>query len=170
MSKQVRIDIQCPNCSHQYSDNFFRTIWGENASFRNMVMRDEVNIATCPHCGHKFHLPLAMMYVDVEKGFAVWWEPNHDPGVDSDSAAYARMFGTNSYYAKAPRIKDWEEFKRVINEYYSGQRVGGAIEKMDISALKGALKETKGKSKKGGCAGILLSVVLLNILTLFFVL
>ena len=162
MSKQVRIDIECPNCHNQYSDNFFRTIWGENEAFRRMVMNNEVNIAKCPHCGHQFHLPLAMMYVDVEKGFAVWWEPNHDPGVDSDAAAYAQMFGANSYYAQAPRIKGWEEFKCVINEFYSGQRVGGPIQKMDISALK----QMQHKSKKSGCAGVLLSILL--ILGLFF--
>lgn len=157
MSKQVRIDIECPNCHNQYSGNFFRTIWGENEAFRNMVMNNEVNIAKCPHCGHQFHLPLAMMYVDVQKGFAVWWEPNHDPGVDSDSAAYANMFGANSYYAQAPRIKDWEEFKCVINEFYSGQRVGGPIVKMDLSAIKGA----QSKQKKGGCAGVFLTLLIL---------
>ena len=27
----------------------------------------------------------------------------------------ARMFGEKSFYATAPRVKDWEEFKRTIN-------------------------------------------------------
>lgn len=157
MSKLVKIEIECPNCSHQYQDNFFRTIWGENEAFRNKVMNNDVNIAICPHCGYKFHLPLAMMYVDVQEGFAVWWEPNHDPGVDSDQEAYAKMFGANSYYAKAPRVVDWEEFKRVINEYYLGQRVGGAIEKMDISALN----QVQNNSKKSGCAALFLSIFLI---------
>lgn len=157
MSKLVKIDIECPNCGHHYTGDFFRTIWGEQESLRNKVMNDDVNIASCPHCGHQFHLPLAMMYVDVQKGFAVWWEPNHDPGVDYDSEGYAKMFGPNSYYAKAPRIKDWQEFKRVISEYYSGQRVGGAIQKMDLSALK----QMQNKPKKSGCAGVLLSILLI---------
>ena len=158
MSKQVKIAIQCPKCSHQYTGNFFRTIWGENEVNRDMVMEDRINIATCPSCGHQFHLPLAMMYVDVEKGFAVWWEPNHDPGVDSDSISYAKMFGVNSYYAKAPRISDWNEFKRVINEYYRGIRVGGPIEKMDIKALTG----NQNKSKKRGCLGVFLAFIVFS--------
>lgn len=136
MSKLVKIAIECPKCSHQYTGDFFRTIWGENEANRSMVMEDRINIAKCPSCGHQFHLPLAMMYVDVQKGFAVWWEPNHDPGIDSDSASYAKMFGVNSYYAKAPRISDWEEFKRVVKEYDDGIRVGSPIEKMDFKSIK----------------------------------
>lgn len=100
MSKLVKIAIECPKCSHQYTGDFFRTIWGENEANRSMVMEDRINIAKCPSCGHQFHLPLAMMYVDVQKGFAVWWEPNHDPGIDSDSASYAKMFGVNSFMQK----------------------------------------------------------------------
>jgi len=163
MSKLVKIAIECPKCSHQYTGDFFRTIWGEHESNRSMVMEDRINIATCPHCGHKFHLPLAMMYVDVVKGFAVWWEPNHDPGIDSDTAGYEKMFGVNSYYAKAPRIADWEEFKQVINDYYSGKIKASPIEKMDINALKDSLKASMGSNtkttSKSGCAGVLVLLI-----------
>lgn len=124
-----------------------------------MVMEDRVNIATCPHCGHKFHLPLAMMYVDAQAGFAVWWEPNHDPGVDSDSAGYAKIFGATSYYATAPRIADWEEFKLTIRKYYRGELVGGSITKMDISALQSTSKQN-GK----GCLSVLLFIVIIPVL------
>lgn len=156
MSKRVKIEIECPHCHQQYADEFFRTYWGEDEKMRANLMNDNVNIASCPHCGHKFHLPLAMMYVDVQAKFAVWWEPNHDPGIDSDSQGYAQIFGARSFYATAPRIADWEEFKRTINKYYCGELVGGPIEKMDISALKGSMN----KGSKSGCLGmILLSVI-----------
>lgn len=150
MSKQVRINIECPNCHNQYSGNFFRTIWGENTNNRQMVMNDEINIATCPHCGHKFHLPLAMMYVDVEKGFAVWWEPNHDPGIDSDTAAYRGMFGPKNFYSEAPRIADWNEFKSVINEFYDGKRIASPVDTSSFGSIS-----KLGKTKKSGCAGVL---------------
>lgn len=149
MSKRVKIGIKCPHCGQQYAGDFFRTYWGESENMRANLMNDNVNIATCPYCGHKFHLPLAMMYVDVQARFAVWWEPNPDPGIDSDSREYARMFGAKSFYATAPRIADWEEFKRTINKYYRGEFVGGPIEKMDLSALGGS---TVGK-KNSGCLG-----------------
>ena len=151
MSKQVKIAITCPECNGHYEDNFFRTIWGEHEGNRRMVMEDRINIATCPHCGHKFHLPLAMMYVDVVKGFAVWWEPNHDPGVDSDTAGYRKLMGPNSYYAKAPRIADWEEFKRVINEYYVGKR---ECQPIDLNQFK-SIADIGKQKKKSGCAGMI---------------
>lgn len=62
------------------------------------------------------------------------------------------------YYAKAPRISDWEEFKRVVKEYDDGIRVGSPIEKMDFKALKGSMSP----SKKSGCAGILLALIVLS--------
>ena len=158
MSKLVKIAIECPRCSYRYIGDFFRTIWGENEANRSLVLEDKVNIAKCPSCGHQFHLPLAMMYVDVQKGFAVWWEPNYDPGVDSDTASYAKMFGANSYYAKAPRISDWEEFKRVVKEYDAGIRVGDPIEKMDISALAG----NKSQSKRRGCSGVFFALMIVS--------
>ena len=111
MSKLVKIAIECPKCSHQYTGDFFRTIWGEHESNRNMVMEDRINIAKCPSCGHQFHLPLAMMYVDVQKGFAVWWEPSHDPGVDSDSASY--QYVCFDMLARRRSVSD-------DNRYYSG--------------------------------------------------
>ena len=157
MSKLVKIAIECPKCSHQYSGDFFRTIWGENEANRSMVMEDRINIAKCPSCGYQFHLPLAMMYVDVQKGFAVWWEPNHDPGIDSDSASYAKMFGANSYYAKAPRIQDWEDFKDTVKKYYTGELKANPITKFDINALKGVAAGKK--SKKSGCQGFAILLI-----------
>jgi len=160
MSKQVDIQITCPNCGQVYTNNFFRTISGEHESNRNIVIEDRINIAKCPLCNHSFHLPLAMMYVDVKKGFAVWWEPNHDEGVDSDAAGYVKIFGCNSYYAQAPRIADWNKFKETINQYYDGTLVGGEVEKMDLSALK-----NDKKSNKSGCLGVcIFATALISIL------
>lgn len=156
MSKQVKINIECPHCSHQYTGDFFRTIWGENPSLRALVMDDKVNIAKCPHCGYEFHLPLGMMYVDIKQGFAVWWEPNHDPGIDSDARGYAQMMGPQSFYATAPRIADWHEFKETINKYYRGELTGGPITKMDPSVLFS--NSGKKVPKKSGCLGVVIAL------------
>lgn len=151
MSKKIALEIICSNCKKTYTDNFFRTYWGESESMRTALMNDTINIATCPHCGYQFHVPLAMMYVDVQTGFAIWWEPQYDPGIDSDTKVYSQIFGSNSFYATAPRIADWEEFKRTINKYYSGELIGKPIEKMDFSALRRSVSNTK----KRGCLGVI---------------
>lgn len=144
MSKLVDATITCPQCGQDYPVKLFRTLWGEHESLRAKVMNDDVNVCSCPHCHYSFKAPYPFMYVDVNVGFAVWWEPTHDAGIDSDAVSYARMFGVNSFYAKAPRIEDWNEFKNTIMKYYSGELVGGKIEKMDLSTLR-KTSQTKGK-------------------------
>lgn len=158
MSKIVDIGINCPHCGKQYEAKVFRTFWGEGNTSRYKVYDDEINIVTCPHCGHSFHAPLAMMYVDCQAGFAVWWEPFHDDGIDSDIAAYKSMFGSNSYYAKAPRIQDWEEFKDTIRNFYSGELKASPIEKFDVAALKKAMQPQPQK-KSSGCLGMFTALV-----------
>ena len=129
MSKRVDATITCPGCGRQYPVKLYRTIWGEYEENRDLVMNDQAN-------------------------FAVWWEPQHDPSVDTDTQGFARMFGAGSFYATAPRVQDWEEFKRTINRYYSGELVGGPVEKMNFGI---------GSNKKGGCLGTLLLLLLSSI-------
>lgn len=166
MSKIVNFQTECPQCGNQYIAKVFRTLWGDGCTADNFESRltDNTNIVTCPHCKHSFRLPLGLMYVDVQAGFAVWWEPQHDPGIDSDAQSYAAMFGANSYYATAPRIADWEEFKQVIREYYQGKRVGGKIEKMDINALKKSMAPAP--KKKNGCLGSFVLIASISIAAL----
>lgn len=147
MSRLVDATITCPKCGTKYPVKLFRTLWGENDALRDRVMSDEVNVCCCPNCKFSFKAPFPFMYIDVEVGFAVWWEPEHDPGIDLDTAGYAKMFGSTSYYATAPRIKDWQEFKETIQKYYRGELVGGKIERVDLSELK----RTKPKQKTSGC-------------------
>jgi hypothetical protein len=162
MSKLVDATITCPHCGKEYPTKLFRTIWGEHELNRNMVLNDRINVPECPYCGFSFKAPFPFMYVDVHVGFAVWWEPQYDAGIDSDLRGYAQMFGVNSYYATAPRIASWEEFKQVIREYYQGKRVGGKIEKMDV----GALKKIMTPQKKSGCLESLILMLVTVAITL----
>ena len=158
MSKILDIQVNCPNCGNQYQAKVFRTLWGDGCTADNFNTRlnDNTNVVSCPHCGHSFRAPLALMYVDCEAGFAVWWEPVHDDGVDSDINGYAAMFGADSYYAKAPRVKDWEDFKFTIYQYYTGQLKANPITKLDINVLKQQLGNSKSTKKKSGCLGVLI--------------
>ena len=98
-----------------------------------------------------------MMYVDCKKGFAVWWEPIHDSGIDNETIAYSNMFGAESYYAKAPRIQDWEDFKDTVKKYYTGELKANPITKFDINALKGVAAGKK--SEKSGCLGFVILLI-----------
>lgn len=169
MSKLVEFQIECPSCKQGYQAKVWRSLWGDGCTANDFTSRltDETNVVTCPHCGHSFRLPLGLMYVDCKAGFAVWYEPQPDPGIDNDTRQYAAMFGADSYYAQAPRVKDWDEFKRTICRYYTGELKANPISKFDFGAIK---KQTPQPSKqsKSGCLGMALCIIIP--LTLLFIL
>lgn len=151
MSRILDATITCPNCGRPYEVKLFRTLWGDGGTADdNALTDDKVNIVKCPHCEYSFRAPLAFMYVDCKKDFAVWWEPSYDAGIDEDAAGYAAMFGPDSYYAQAPRIQDWDEFKATVRKYYTGELRANPISKFDIEALKSATQ----RKKNGGCLGV----------------
>ncbi len=114
MSKKVGANIQCPECSHSFPTQLYRSIWVEESANRSLIMNDQINAVTCPKC--KFHLRLEFPFLatNVKRGFALWYEPYPDPQIDKDAEGYRKMMGANSFYAKAPRISDWSEFKRTL--------------------------------------------------------
>ncbi len=108
------------------------------------------------------------MYVDVKKQFAVWWEPVSDSQIDQDAIGYAKMFGEGNFYHTAPRIKNWEEFKRTVRRYDSGELKANPIkinqqqQEAFKGVMKGMLKDMKKENKKNsGCLGVFLFLFLL---------
>jgi hypothetical protein len=95
------------------------------------------------------------MYTDVRRQFAVWYEPVHDDSIDVDMNGYKLHMGANSYFATAPRIKDWQEFKDTIIKFENGVLKGNtptpSKESLDVfanflenlSAKKDQYKKTK---------------------------
>jgi len=148
MSKRVEAKITCPNCKHQFDFRLFRSIWGEYPENRELVMSDKINVATCPSCGVSTKLEFPFIYTNAKQFFAVWWEPEYDPQIDSDNAVYAKMMGANNYLATAPRIKDWDDFKDTIRQFEKGELKGqpGEIS----SEMKGQM-EGLSKKKSSGC-------------------
>ena len=127
-------------------------------------MNDQINVVNCPRCNTKYKVPSALMYVDIKKQFAVWWEPIYDDQIDIDSSAYGQMFGEGNFYQKAPRISDWNEFKNTINKFYRGELNANPIEvspeqkKMFEGAAKKVLKDLEKQNKKG-CSLIFLLII-----------
>lgn len=171
MSQQVDVTVNCPNCGNSYNSKLFRTVWGEHESLRSRVMNDEINILECPHCHHSFHAPMAMLYVDAVKKFAVWWEPAYDSQIDEMTAGFSRMLGSGNYYENAPRITDWHEFKETINKYYRGELKGQSEEvsrrqsQAMINLIGDLAKSSRAKqSTKSGClSSVILIVVIASV-------
>ncbi len=158
MSKRVESRITCPACRNQYDFTLYRTIWGEESENRDLVMTDKVNVGICPACGTSYKIPYPFMYTNRDQHFAVWWEPEYDPQIDSDQRVYTGMVGPNHYLAAAPRVKDWEDFKFTILKYERGvlegssERTGKEMRKQMDGFLQHIEKTNK---KKKGCLGVL---------------
>ena len=163
MSKRLEAKITCPNCNHQFDFTLYRSIWGEYPDNRDLVMSDRINIATCPSCGVATKLEFPFIYTNAKQFFAVWWEPQYDPQIDSDSVGYAKMMGANNYLATAPRIKDWEDFKDTIRKFEKGELKGqpGEISSEMKGQMEGFLNSLQNKSKKksSGCM-VMLTILL----------
>jgi len=111
MSKRVEVNIQCPDCGHRQNAVLFRSLWIEDGGNRSLLLNDKVNVFICDKCEHTERLEYPFLCTNVNKGLAIWYEPYHDGQIDADVEMYRKHMGPNSFYAKAPRIADWNAFK-----------------------------------------------------------
>lgn len=125
---RVEAQISCARCGTVFNASLFRTLWIEHVAYRDLVFGDEVNVVECPDCQKRICLPFSLLCTNVTRDFAVWYEPFPDENVDRDIEGYAKLFGPDSYYATAPRVKNWNEFKRTILKFESGELRGNPIQ------------------------------------------
>jgi hypothetical protein len=158
MSKRVGAHIKCPSCGTETEFYLYRSLWIEDPENRKMVFEDRVNLFECPSCGRTERAQFPFLCTNKELGLAVWYEPYHDEAIDRDVEGYKQQMGPNSFYATAPRISDWEDFKKKIIEIENTcEDVDIGIEISDESAatIKGFMdhisaevKSTKSKPEE----------------------
>lgn len=150
MSQKTITKIKCQNCQNQFDFTVYGSIWGEYPENRELVMSDKIITPTCNKCGWNTRIINSLMYTNVKRDFAVWWEPFPDPSIDSGKQEVINVLGKNSYLVTAPRVKSWIDFKEKIIE----------LEKTH------PIRERQQKpNEPQGCASIfVLFFILLNIL------
>lgn len=112
MSKTVELDLTCPQCGKRFKVTAYRSIWVEFRENLELILDDRINLVKCQSCGASDRLPFSFLATNVKKRVAIWYEPYPDPHIDSDIVLYRKHYGDDSFYAKAPRVQDWAEFKR----------------------------------------------------------
>lgn len=174
MSKRIEATITCPNCAKQFLFTLYRTIWGEYEENKKLVLSDQINVSVCPSCKTRTKIPYPFMYVDVKKQFAIWWEPEYDSQIDKDALDYAKIFGDGNFYHKAPRIKNWEEFKKLVIKYDSGELKANSIrlsqpqQEEFTNLMKSALKDLQKKNKKGsGCLSTMIFLLTITAIIIY---
>lgn len=160
MSKRVESTLICPKCNHKFDYTLYRSIWGEYPENRELVMSDKINVANCPSCSFATKIQFPFIYTNAKQHFAVWWEPQYDSQIDKDSVGYAKLLGDDNYLARAPRIKDWSEFKNTILKFENGilkGSIGSKSEEMK-GQVSDMLKRVNSQNKSG-CLGLLILLI-----------
>ncbi len=125
MSKRMEATVECRNCGHKQHVSLYRTLWVEYPENMSLVLNNKVNEFRCEKCAYVERIKFPFLCTDVRRGVAIWYEPYHDEHIDEDIRQYQKHMGANSFYAKAPRIADWETFKaRLLEMVEAGPRPG----------------------------------------------
>lgn len=103
-------------------------------------------MVACPACKIETKLSISLLCTDVKEHIAVWYEPYPDPVVEQDVLLYAKHFGAQSFYATAPRIRDWNAFKEKIVELEqrTGIKPAGELSPEMTEKMHGFVNRLKG--------------------------
>ena len=148
MSKKIGAQIQCASCGHPFNVELYRSLWIDNPANRQLIFSNKVNRFDCPKC--RFHIDtyFPFLAVNTKLQLAVWYEPEPDPAIDKDVADYRKHMGADSFYAKAPRIADWETFKARIVQLENRPGGGGSAPNLSPEMRKGMGDFLKSLGKK----------------------
>ncbi|MBA4252086.1 MAG: hypothetical protein C0442_10260 [Chlorobiaceae bacterium] len=114
LSKLVRVRILCPTCKTNQDVELYRSLWIEYPSNRRLITDNQLNLVRCQKCHVTTRIEFPVLCTNVQRKIAIWYEPYPDPQVDADIRQYSQHFGPDSFYAQAPRIRSWEEFKKKL--------------------------------------------------------
>ena len=173
MSQKYKATLLCPNCKNYFEATLYRSIWGEYPENREMVFNNTINSPICPHCNVRAKIGNAtLLYHNAPKTFAVWYEPEYDSRIDKEGKGYAKMFGTQSYLTQAPRIKNWDEFKKMIVKFETEElkanpgEISTELKKQFDGFTKNILSQSK-KSKNSGCLVFIVIAIIFSTLLAF---
>ncbi|MCL5030093.1 MAG: hypothetical protein M1480_13855 [Bacteroidetes bacterium] len=124
MSRIIDITLTCSLCRYEFPYKLYCSIAGDEPGNLELVLTDKINVAVCPICIVSVKLNSPLMYSNISKNFAVWWEPYYDPQIDKENELLIKMGRGKNFLSEAPRIRDWQEFKNTIMKYESGELKG----------------------------------------------
>ncbi len=105
----------CPYCGGSHEIIGVRTFDGAKELARWQFLSGLYQIKICTHCFKMYTLPMAVLYHNSEKDYAVWWCPENDRPffhlIKQDVAMIDRL---QKYIDTAPVYLHWEQFKMKI--------------------------------------------------------
>jgi hypothetical protein len=114
MSKLETYNIPCPECKMSSEQMVFHSI---NTSIKNAafkIVNDEINFVLCPHCNNKFQVKTGLLFNNIEKTYAVYYNPTTFASIDDECKNLKKMLGENFYLSNPSKFSDWDLFKGEI--------------------------------------------------------
>ena len=158
MTMKVDVNAACGHCYQKFHASLYRVVWAETPGMRDMIFADKINWLKCPGCGTESHPAYAMMYVDVKRNFAVWYEPVHDEEIDQELSGYEKMCGAGNFYVTAPRVSDWAMFKETILQFERGELRGKPLTRESVSLPMISQLQRRVSQPKAGCLFVLVGL------------
>lgn len=116
MSKLVTYSIPCPKCKEISEQKIFHSV---NTSIDNVVeklLNDEINFVSCNKCGNSFHVKAGLLFNNMQKMYALYYNPTSFEENERESQNMKKMLGDNFYLTNPTRFKDWESFKIALRK------------------------------------------------------
>jgi hypothetical protein len=126
MSKSVSYNIPCPECKEFGEYQIFHSVNTNLFDVISKLLNDKINFVKCEHCGNIFHVKTGLLFNNMEKMYAIYYNPDSFELNEKESIDIKRMLGDNFYLANPSRFKDWELFKKEL------KRKEGIVKKVNL--------------------------------------
>ncbi|WP_396188047.1 CpXC domain-containing protein [Flavobacterium sp.] len=114
MSRLVTYNIPCPKCKEYGNYQIFHSVNTNIEGIVNKLLHDKINFVQCEHCTNIFHIKTGLLFNNMEKMYAIYYNPDSFEQNEKESVDIKRMLGDNFYLANPSRFKDWELFKQEL--------------------------------------------------------
>jgi len=130
MSKVQTYSIPCPKCKMTSEQIVFHSI---NTTINNVVLKlinNEINFAHCPHCDNNFQIKTGILFNNMEKSYAIYYNPSSFDLIDKESKNLKRMLGDSYYLGNPLKFDNWNTF---IDEV---KRKEGIVPKIKLQRVR----------------------------------
>lgn len=114
MSKIQSYNIPCPECKMPSEQKIFHSINTSIDYAALKIINDEINFVRCLGCGNKFQVKTGLLFNNMAKTYAVYYNPTSFASMDEESKNLKKMLGENFYLANPTKFSDWDLFKDEI--------------------------------------------------------
>ena len=110
MSNKFKAEVTCPYCKEYLEVVLYSSVnVSIDPTLREEVFNNKINTVECPKCKSGFPVHCQLMYHDMAKQFAVWYDPLNER-TESKLTKTEMKMGETNYLFNAPVSNTWDDF------------------------------------------------------------